>query len=165
MLQLKPRPEVPDQVHIVLELAKGFDPFPVAEDTQFDAKKDAEQVDVIFKSENEIVVNKATLDEEGLKTVFQDISVVDRGEGQSTFVEITTVHAASDADGLDVNGNERQDASVVWATLGNDRMPQPEMGFAIASPMLQVAEGNRTIRLIFAFENLDEVIESILFRC
>ncbi|MBI3047180.1 MAG: hypothetical protein HYY76_02610 [Acidobacteria bacterium] len=141
VLQLVPRGPVADRVHVIFELAKNLPPFPVKADTELSAGKDDKGVPLLYATDSEIVVNHASLHpEHGLKTVFVDL------EAGSKEV-VRNIHAAADADAAaiapPVNGEPR------WPTFGNATLPYARIGFAVASPMLWLAEGTRVITVGF----------------
>ena len=141
VLQLEARPPVPDSAHVIFELAKSFGRFKVPENTALDAGKDASGAAVVFASDAELVANRAALDPaHGLKTVF-----VDRGPDGA----VRNIHAAPDADSADGLGAPIEGDEPRWPTFGAASMPYARAGFAIASPMLRLAEGARTLTLRF----------------
>jgi hypothetical protein len=140
VLGIEPSSPVADRVHLVLEPAKSLDGDPrIAEDTEFKAGKDASGVELIYASDEELVLNQARLDEDGLKSVF--VSLQDG--------EVKNIHAATDADSTDGLGADLLDADGQWQTFGGEDMPYAELGFAVASPMFNLAEGDRFIVLRF----------------
>lgn len=141
VLGLEPRQADPDRVHLVFELAKRFESHSLAADTALKAGKDAGGVELLYATDEEIVVNRAQLDpDHGLKTLF-----VDKAEDGT----VVGIHAAPDADSGDGLGGEIDDEDGKWQTFGGRDMPGAEIGFAVASPMLFLAEGERQITLDF----------------
>jgi hypothetical protein len=141
VLGIAPAAAVADQVHLVMEPAKNLDGDPkIVRGSEFKAGKDASGVELIYASDKELVLNLAQLDaEQGLKSVYVAL------EGD----EVKHIHAASDADSLDGLGADLEDADGRWDTFGGAHMPYADLGFAVASPMLQLAEGERNIQLRF----------------
>ena len=141
VLQLAGRPAVADQVHVLFELAKGVERSKVEKDRALNAGKDASGVAVEFGTDAELVVNRAALDPvHGLKSVFVDLD-----ENGS----VRNIHAAPDADSADGLGAPIEGDEPRWPTFGSVAMPYARIGFAIASPMLRLAEGARTVTLRF----------------
>lgn len=141
VLQLAARPAVADRVHVIFELAKSFDRFRVEKDTGLNAGKDGIGVALVFGTDAELVANRAALDPvHGLKTVFVDID---------TDGVVRNIHAAPDADSADGLGAAIEGAEPRWQTFGATSMPYARIGFAIASPMLRLAEGARIVTLHF----------------
>jgi hypothetical protein len=173
VLDLEERPAVPDQVFAIFELAEQLSASLVPAGKELDAKKDNTGVDLVYKTDKSIVVNKGRVDQ--LKAVFinrpinesvfpndfpDEIPVIDPTTGNvlSTVIEnnwrIYASPVANSADGIgaDLEGEEKR-----WRTFGRpnpdksdptlaDR-PQAEVGFAFASPLLFLAEGTRTITI------------------
>lgn len=169
VLQLEKRPETPDKVHLIFELANNFKPHLVEADAEFAAGSDDLGNDLFYAADEELVVNQAKLDEvDGLKTIFIDKKFTettdDKDENELTLAElgkfnIKNIHAAPNADTADGKEEDLPEDNPKWETLGSGRMPHGEIGFAIASPMLLLGEGTRTITLTFTFPNLNKVIE------
>jgi hypothetical protein len=142
VLRLRHEPAAPDSAHLVLELAKNAEPQRVTARTQLSAGKDAAGIELIYATDEELVVNRAVIDaEHGLKTIFV--------ERDAATQEVIGIHAAPDADSGDGLGADLTDEDGKWATLGGTAMPFAELGFAIASPMFRLSEGKREIKLKF----------------
>ena len=162
VLQLENRPEVPDRVHAVLTLAQNFAEKQLVTGTAFDAAKDDTNVDRVYNSTEEIIVNTVQLDEDGLKTVFLDKAAPENDADGNPILdgrEILNIYAAPDADTADGKGGDFEEEPGKWMTLGSSRMPFGEVGFAIASPQLLLNGGKRTIDIIFTFGNLEQILE------
>lgn len=174
VLQLDLRPEHPDEVHLVFELAKNFQAELVEKGTLLKAGKDDFGTNVFFGLDNDIVVNKTQLYEDGLKTIFldkiYDEDVLPRNYANGTTYQINNLHAASKAntkDGIE----EELDEDEKWKTFGDATMPDAEIGFAISSPLFLLREGDRTINVtLFAeieeganieFQNGNQITSSI----
>lgn len=150
VLQLSPLPANPDMVHMIFELAKGFAEEKVDKKTALKAGKDDLGIPMWFETDDEIIVNKAQLDEEGLKTLF-----IEKNEPTvlNPFYTVQNLYAApkaNSADGLGAEIIEEEDGK--WLTMGSKDMPQAEIGFAISSPMLLLQEGERVIQLTCHFD-------------
>ena len=146
VLALAPRGAEADRVHLVFELAKSFTAHKLAADTQLKAGKDATGVELLYATDEELAVNQASLDAtDGLKTVF--VEKVTADEDADSAGAVKNIYAAKDADSADGEGAEIEDEEGKWQTFGGVSMPYAEIGFAVASPMLLLAEGTRTITL------------------
>jgi hypothetical protein len=143
VLRLVPLPEVPDRVHLVFEPAKGVERFRLAKDTALNAGKDATGVALAYALDDELVVNRARLHPEGLKTVF----VQKKATG-----EVVNIYAAPRADSADGLGAEIEGEEKKWEGFGAATMPHAEIGFAIASPMFFLADGARSLTLTFRLQ-------------
>lgn len=132
VLRLQERPEVTDKVHLVFELVKNAAPYLLKAGTLVKAGKDATGAEINYQLDNDIFVNKAKV--AALKTVF-----LDRQDGGRVYA----VPAANSQDGF---GGEFETPEPRWSTFGLARTNNlTEIGFAVTSPMLFLAEGNRTI--------------------
>ncbi len=145
VLGLAPGAAVADRAHLVLEPAKNLEQDTrIAPGTLFKAGKDATGVERLYAADEALVLNRAQLDaEEGLKSVYLAME-----DG-----EVKNIHAATDADSADGLGAELESEDGQWETFGGEGMPYAVLGFAVASPMLLLGEGERTIRIRF---DLDE---------
>jgi hypothetical protein len=155
VLRLKEKDAVPDQVFIIFQLAQQVASHLVTEGTQLDAKKDATGVDLIYDTEKDIVVNTAQVTD--LKALFYNKAFDKR------------LYASPIANSADGNGKEIEGAEKKWKTFGAitdlslpfnspsiDRT-QAEVGFAFASPILQMAEGNRFVQVKLNFASLSGI--------
>lgn len=160
VLQLTPAPAVADQVHLVIELARGFAQALMTAGERFEAGKDALGNDVFFDAAGELVVNGGKIDEEhGLKTLFFDKKFPKNPENQQDIThtyEISNLYASPDADLPEHNAGAVEGQ---WHTLGSASGPIGRIGFAIASPMLFLAEGTRTITLGLRMAHLKPLVE------
>lgn len=148
VLQLERKPAIADQVHTIFELAKRMAPERVVEDTGLKAGKDNLGKELRYGLDDELVVSHALINGEvGLKSLYVDKHSSD---GAGHFKDqVINIYAASDADSADGLGAENEDEEGKWLTFGGKTMPYARIGFAIASPMLFLAEGVRmiTVRL------------------
>ena len=146
VLQLQEKPAIPDQVHVIFDLAANTAAkfFPAG--TALDGGQDATGVDRIYKTIDDVVINKGQVSE--LKSVFADLP--SRG-GDYRIYESPI---SNSADGL---GEPIETDIQSWRTFGytssfpNADRKTAEIGFAIASPILRLAEGERTVefRLVY----------------
>ncbi|MEJ2596084.1 MAG: baseplate J/gp47 family protein, partial [bacterium] len=161
VLQLRENPAVADQVAIIFALAKNVESYLVKEGTELKAGKDDTGVELIYKTDKDIVVNKGQV--EYLRAVYANIN-----NGFSTLspypdndhrIYASPVANSSDGEGADIETEEKS-----WETFGQPSFPelgtgsatekeadreQADIGFAIASPILFLAEGERKITIKF----------------
>jgi len=149
VLRLKEKDAVPDQVFIIFKLAQQVVSHLIAEGTELNAKKDATGVDLIYDTSKDIVVNTAQVTE--LKALYYNKQFDKR---------LYSSPLANSADGLgkEIEGDEKK-----WETFGelvDSALPfnsplinrqQAEVGFAFASPVLQMGEGNRIVTTVLNF--------------
>ncbi|MCF7829376.1 MAG: baseplate J/gp47 family protein [Candidatus Marinimicrobia bacterium] len=150
VLRLSRNEAEPDKVHVIFELAKQVDSHLVKAGTSLKAGKDAAGKDLFYRTDRDIVVNKASV--AGLKSVH-----VDKDDNS----RIYAAPVANSADGL---GTEFEEEDAQWDTFGkSQRKPEgsgflaqgkrtmqfAEVGFAVASSSLLLTQGTRTVDLKF----------------
>jgi hypothetical protein len=149
ILQLLQKPPVSDKVNLVLELSKNLSDHLLPAGTQFKAKSPDGKT-LIYQSDNEIVINNAQII--SLKSLFVDAN---------DNYKIYTASVANSANGI---GKPFTGTNVKWHAFGesqlnktdNERnMQLTDIGFAFASPMLLLQEGERTIVLSIILSDLD----------
>ncbi len=125
--------EVPDKVHVIFELAKNFHTHLIAEGTSLNGGKNGTGRQIVYALMEEVVVNRAKVAE--IKTVY-----IDEATG--------VVHAAIKADSKDgIDEPFNKDEQAKWKALGSISNPNNEVGFALASPMFRLNEGERSVIL------------------
>ena len=145
VLKLSHEKAVADQVYLLFDLAKNASDVRVKAQTETDAGKDLEGNKRIYKTQNELIVNSAKI--AALKNVFHqnDLGV--------KYSEI-----ANSFDGL---GADFPNNTIKWWPFGHPdfedannfpKLPNAKLGFAIASPLLLLKEGERTITFTINFE-------------
>ncbi len=153
ILQLKEKPAVPASAHLLVELAKQAVSHEIASNSLFKAGKDNIGHDVFFANSRQLVANQAKVTE--LKTVYR------HGNEETAGSEINKgrLFASPMANSEDGNGAVFSSENHAWqpffnkyyqdGVLADINMPKAELGFAIASHYLLLAEGTRTITLSF----------------
>lgn len=137
VLQLSKQPAVPDRVHVLFELAKNAAMETVPAGTLLDGGKDAAGKPLRYVTESEITVNTATV--ALIKSVYHQ-------QGKSVrYAEMT-----NSVDGL---GTEFKDGKPSWNGFGDDSWPAASLGFALASKVLLMKEGERTITVTLGFKS------------
>jgi len=135
-LGLQLRDASPDDVHVVFELAKTADPTLVPAGTLLDAGKDDKGRPLAYATQNDLFVSGATLS--GIKRLVME---QDLRRNRRFFV----------ADGFtDLEGPSKY--TFGRGQLGLDAsqrfMTEAPLGFAVAAPILSLAEGTRTVTLL-----------------
>ena len=164
ILQVTKKEPIPDQVHVLFELAKKLDSQQIQEGTLLDAKKDALGNPLVYTTKEELIVNKASV--ATIKTVYNS--------NTEELKKIKASHAAITKDGLE---EPLPEEAPYWYPFGYpstgkdaDELPDAEVGFAIASPVLQLQEGERTVTITIQFGNafeskeqfhIEEVLQTI----
>jgi hypothetical protein len=160
VLQLKPKPEQPDHAHLVIAIQKQLDKYLLKKGIAFKDGKDVNKTDVIFASDDEIVVNKTTVKEQ--RTLFLQQAPVRFSAARKecrTFSVVEGLHIAPDAtmaDGIDkpfAEPSSRETLGAKWSKYRDPEnnflypYPNARIGFVMASPVLFLQEGKRKIRM------------------
>jgi len=149
ILKIEKRPPVPDQVHIIFELAKNIVQEKIDENTALDAGKDATGNKLVFKTQEELVANKASIAQ--LKNVYH--------HSENTLKVIKACEVANSFDGM---GKANPTGDLKWYPFGYAsqkyseiqlELPDAKLGFALASPVLLLNEGLRTIIIQMSFRD------------
>lgn len=158
VLRLKQKPALPDNVHILAELAKPVDEHILAMDTLFKAGKDSEGKEVLYALNKETTFNKAAV--KSLRSVYigtaKDNHAVNVNNGGRMFA----APMINSGDGVK---DELTSVNKEWHPIANRlysegkvidiKMPAAEIGFAVASHYLFLQEGVRKIMLRLATDN------------
>ena len=156
ILQVDKRAAISDQVHILFEIARKSSEELVSKSTELNADKDKDGNQLVYKTNDEIVVNKIEIG--ALKSVYNG-----RKNTSSTFVgdnpyEFKASQASNTLDGLEEPLSEE---SPYWFPFGYTsaeenytELPNAEVGFAVSSPMLRLQEGLRQVILTIDFETV-----------
>lgn len=139
VLGLAKRDGEPDKVHVIFELAKNVSQELIAKGTAVDAGKDATGKKLLYKLDDQIIVNTAKISD--LKSIYRSPQ------------ENGIIRFASQANSGDGVGGELDKTNPQWDAFGNLNLPAAQIGFAIASPVLLMKEGNRVITVKISFEN------------
>lgn len=147
ILQVQKREPVSDQAHIIFELAKKITDERIEERTLLDAKKDSLGNPLVYETTEELIVNKASVG--SIKTIYNNNS--------ESLKKIKASAVANTKDGFEEPLPE--DASY-WYPFGYPasgknaaELPDAVVGFSIASPMLLLQEGDRTVTITINFKN------------
>ena len=135
-LGLRPRAASPDDVHVIFELAKNAAPTLLKAGTLVDAGKDVNGRPLAYAIQNELVVSAATV---------SGIARLVREQDRRGFDRVFVADGFSDLEGpskftfgrtqLDLDASQRF-------------MTEAPLGFAVAAPILSLAEGDRRITLL-----------------
>lgn len=172
ILKLEERPAVADQVFIIFTAAEQVANALVAKEKELDAKKDADGVDLVYKTNKDIVVNHGLVEQ--VKNVFinrplnnsapqfypDPIPVLEPGESYgATGGNHWRLYASPQANSADGLGADIETDEKRWRIFGAPKenaegaadRPQAEIGFAFASPLLFLAEGTRQVEITLNF--------------
>lgn len=159
VLRIKEKVAKPDQVHVVFELAKNIQSHNIkAEDLLLSAGKDNTGKELFYKLNKTTVINKAQI--KNLKSVFVD-NLHDH-----------KIYIAPFANSANGQGKPFEENEPKWNAFGESQwvekqegipdeyilkedvertMQLAELGFACASPLLFLKEGNRKITITLKF--------------
>ncbi|HPB24313.1 MAG TPA: baseplate J/gp47 family protein [Bacteroidales bacterium] len=134
ILQLQSRNETPDRVPVFFETDKHTLQALVPAGTTLSAGKDMNGKPLCYVTENDLIVNKAKV--ASIKSIY-----VQRDEKKN----MCGVHASADAP-VD-NAVVENGAAAGWLPFGSSAGKKAGIGFAIASPVLNLKEGKRRITI------------------
>ncbi|MDU8498225.1 baseplate J/gp47 family protein [Pseudomonas syringae] len=133
VLLQNPRPAQADQVHVCLSLSPRFSSFTLPAGTPFKAGTYADGSDIIFVNDQQAQLSRAAITQ--VRTLYYPAGEVD-----------AVLYSATVSD----PGKLVQDpvhGTRYWNAFGNDQGLAVEQGFAIASPMLLLQSGKRSITI------------------
>ena len=140
VLRLANRAATPDFVHLVFELQKNRPAHLLHKGTQFKAGKNADGQELTYALSENLVVQKATV--QSLKSIY-----LQKGATPALL-------ASPDAASEDGQGAKLTAADGAWAPFGDPKKTTPvTIGFAVASNLLYLNEGNRFVMLSFGISN------------
>ena len=131
VLGLKKNDPVPDKAHVVFELKKNTNPFLLKENTKLLAGKDDLKKNLVYKLTHDIIVNGSKVEQ--LKSLY--VSPQNKN----------LLHFASVANSTDGLGAELDKNNPKWNAFGHETLPVTQVGFCLASDVMQMQEGERTI--------------------
>lgn len=129
VLGFEARPAQPEHAHLTLELKKNAAPFAVTPEYRFSGGKDASGTERLYQPLRETLIGR------GRVTALHSIY---RRNG------LRFAPVANSADGL---GTPLDSARPHWSAFGHPELPAAPVGFALASPVLRLREGARTVAI------------------
>ncbi len=146
ILQVQNLSPTPDQVHAIFELAKKSTTQQITGQTALNANKDKEGKQLIYKTDEELIVNKTSV--ATFKSIYNDPKLT----------EFKASNVSNTRDGLEEPLPEEEPYWLPFAYTSNEKkyaeLPTASVGFAIASPILQLQEGLRTIEVHIHFHTV-----------
>jgi hypothetical protein len=141
VLRERPRPAVPDTVHVAFACASDREPaaLVVPAGTLLSAGKDAEGREIVFESQDDVRVTSASL----RKVVTLRVA---SGRLASGIDQVVTQRVLARDVAFDRPGSEG------WPPFGCVDDAPADIGFAISSSVLELAGGERTIALAFRYD-------------
>jgi hypothetical protein len=152
ILRLKEKAAEADQAFLILQLAKHVNEYLLPKNSEFKAGKDDFGTEILFKNNRDQVLNKAEV--ASLKALFRD--------------ENGRFYVSPIADSADGNGADITHPDGRWNPFGKPKTLFPNsdrksavLGFAVASPALALAEGNRKISLTLRLLSQPGLLEKL----
>ena len=157
VLQIKPRPAETDKANMFFEVQKivqdQYQKYLVKKGTALNGGRDSKNADIVFATDDEIVVNEAKVVEQ--KTLFLNNKIIDK----QRFLEgVYMAPAANKADGVEKDFKDGKTPN--WFTLGRNISkytspgkktpklhPSARLGFVLGSPVMYLKEGERTVTI------------------
>lgn len=167
VLKLKALDAIPDKAHVLFSIQNQLEKYRLEKGLMLKAGKDENKEEILFSIEDEIVVNKAEVAE--VKTLFLN----NQSFYSTNYIEgVYMAPDAAKADGIKLAFKDDDPKS--WPAVGaklskytdpetNLLRPYPNarLGFVLASPVLYLQEGKRTIDITIACELKDNYCQSL----
>lgn len=164
ILQVDKLAPISDQVHILFELAKRSSEEQIIEGTELNADKDSNDNERIYKTNEEIVVNRTKIS--SVKSVYNGKKHTESDKEGTNSFEFKASQVANTLDGLE---EPLLEESPYWYPFGYtsaeedySELQNAEVGFTISSPMLQLQEGLRTVTLTVKFEGEEDEEDNLV---
>jgi hypothetical protein len=151
VLRLVERPAEPTHAHVLVELAKHVATYPVETGTLLRAGKDDQGDDAHFVVDRDLVANRATVEQissvyRHRNTVLEQLPFAD-GRVFASPVTASDDGVGGELTSADGSWHPFAAASYAHGALTEIRMPEAEIGFALASHHLWLSEGARTVTI------------------
>lgn len=146
----------PDRANIYFNVATHIETHLLKKGTLLTAGKDEEGVEHFYTTDNDLVLNQAQVEE--IHTLF--VSKNPKIGIGSSYRVITNLYAADVANSSDGNGERFVNDEENWPIFGHEILELPKseqqmtfanVGWAIASPILEMEEGHRIVTMRFRF--------------
>lgn len=142
VLQIGRRNPVPDQVHLVFELAKNATEVLLHKGTRLKAGKDETGKPLFYQTTEDTVLNRAAIAH--LRTVLYK-------NGK--------LHVAPNAGTADGQGEPPTEQPFAWPAMGDLSHPTAPLGFAVAAQILHLSGGTRHIKLLLKLNKPSGILE------
>jgi len=171
ILQQQFIPHIPDRTIVCFQLADHMQEYLLEKNTALLAGSNADGIASRYLTVNDLLVAKTRV--AALKNVF--VAKSNRMKANSSYKLISAIYTAPVADSRDGLGAPFRKGDQGWPVFGaeqediapaNRNMVDASIGFVIASPVLLLQEGERTIQVHFSFtsasmSNFFDLIEDI----
>ncbi|CAN5486493.1 hypothetical protein BH10BAC3_BH10BAC3_08470 [soil metagenome] len=140
VLHLQQTPPKADKIHAVFELKKNNQPTLLPAGTLLNGAKDGLGKSLEYATTHNVIVSTSAVQQ------VQGFFIGEQNPDELHFAPI-----ANSADGL---GAKLPKDDPRWDAFGNDTWPLASVGFALASPVLRMTEGNRTVTVTLEITGL-----------
>ena len=163
VLKIQYREKIADRVFVIIQLAKHVDTCRLEQGTAFKAGKDSEGKNLFYEAAQEFVANKAQVAD--LKSVYRySDNPADDGTEQKiadSGIVFKSVKAAIKANSNNGVDEELDKDNPQFPPFGDRNVEKyAKLGFALASPVLRLSGGQRTVTILLDIKN-EGLIESI----
>ena len=149
VLQLNNNNGIPDLVHLVFQLQKNIPAHLIPAGTQFKAGKDANNNDLFYALTDDIVANQGMV--QAMKSLF--LSPPADKSSANSYLYASPVANSADGQGAKLTSKDNS-----WNAFGDiKQIQQATIGFAIASNLLFLNEGLRTVTIQFNCKSLNGI--------
>jgi len=147
ILRIDEKPPVADQVFLIFKLARhvGERGHLIKSGTRVKAGKDATGQPLVYETGRDLVVNHGEV--AAIKSIYTDV------EG-SYRLYASPVANSADGEGADIDTDDMS-----WKIFGGKDRREADLGFCVASPVLSLSEGYRTVGLTLKFRKTDRTRE------
>ncbi|WP_259070963.1 baseplate J/gp47 family protein [Mucilaginibacter sp. X4EP1] len=151
VLELSNNAAEPDLVDLVFTLQKNISQHLIPAGTSFAAGKDANSNNIFYATTNDVVLQTASV--QLMRSIF-----LNKG------INPTTLFASPTANSADGQGAKLLSADGSWFPFGDPQqnLANATLGFAIASNVLYLNEGNRTVTVTFNCSSLNNIAQTDL---
>lgn len=133
VLQLEKAPPRPDEVHVLFDLKKNSKPALIKAGSLLKAGKDSLGKELLYSLDEDVIVNDAEVEK------ISSILFPEEDNG--------IMHRADQTNSSDGEGGTLPEEDPSWPPFGTKANKVAEPGFALASPILWLQEGTRTIKV------------------
>lgn len=134
VLRIKKKEPEYDQVHLLFELAKTATSELIPAGTLMDAGKDAQGRKRYYKTNDDLVINRAVVEN------ISSLCLPPVLSGQKQKIIWSPVTRSADG-----QGEAFEDENASWCVFGSHSSHEAAIGFALASPVLLLTEGERSV--------------------
>lgn len=154
-LKMEPRKSIADKVFVNFGLSSFAERFTLPKGSRLSSKINVDGVDIVFETSEDLEITKAKID--SLRTLY--LSRIDDLD-TSHYKLVSHIYSAPIANSKDGLGGKFENVYDEWPVFGEEQEYKPQgqntmtnanIGFAIASPILDLAEGRREVTLKINF--------------